>query len=400
MIAYSNGSGDDRSLVLFHNRFAESSGWIRASVPVQTVPGGDGSSLRTTTLADALELPNEEGVYVVLPDVATGLEFLRSCAELHHSGLFVQLRAYSLHVFLKPRVVRDDKNHRYERLLESLAGRGVLNVDRAAAELDLADILQPFDRLVDPELLAILLEPGADDPDEDPRAEVLVELTARAGEFLEAMVDHGETPPDDATAKAIGDDLERVVSLEPGPGPSSKIAESRADRAATIGFALLRRLAGPARSDETAEASGDLLDDWFLVDHLRQSWRRMGLGADEARRAILALRTMVRCQGWWRNLADDDGDLAVFTTGLLTDPDVAALLGVNRYEGVDWFVAEGWDELLHAMAVAYAVEEATGKEAAAVEETLARLASASRTSGFQIDRLLEILEETAGPEKP
>ncbi|HLO35927.1 MAG TPA: alpha-amylase family glycosyl hydrolase, partial [Candidatus Deferrimicrobium sp.] len=33
VLAYSNGRGDERSLVVFHNRFAETAGWIRDSVP-------------------------------------------------------------------------------------------------------------------------------------------------------------------------------------------------------------------------------------------------------------------------------------------------------------------------------------------------------------------------------
>ena len=391
VIAYSNGSGDDRSLVLFHNRFAETSGWIRISAPVQTIPGGDESSLRRTSLADALELPNDENAYVVLPDVATGLEFLRSCAELHRSGLFVQLQAYSLHVFLTPRVVRDDETGRYGRLLDALQGQGVASVDRAADELDLADVLEPFDRLVDAEFLAALLESDPADTDVDRRSEALAELMERIDVFLEAMVDHGEAPPPDATRQAIADDLEQVLAPEADAGPLAGMSQSRARRAAAIGFGLLRRLVGPVRSEEAAESSKNILDDWFLADHLRHSWRRMGLGADETERAASALRAMVRCRGWWRHLADDD-DPATLAKRLLADPDVAEILGVNRYEGVDWFVAEGWDELLHAMAVAFAVEKTTGREAAAAEESLARLAAASKKSGYRVDRLLEILD--------
>ncbi len=400
VIAYSNGAGDDRSLVLFHNRYSETSGWIRMSVPIQTVPGGDGSSMRSTTVSDALEVPYDEDAYVVLPDVATGLEFLRSCVELHDRGLFVQLRAYSLHVFLSPRVVRDDEGGRYRRLLESLEGRGVASVDRAVAELDLADVLGPFDRLVDAELLAALLDLEETDVDGDGRMGIFEDVEVRAGDLLEAMADRGETLPTGVTAAAIRGDLERILSPDLGPELTSRWSESQVNRVSAIGFGLLRRLSDAVSPASGLESSGDLMDDWFLVDHLRQSWRRMGLGAAEVDREALAVRAMVRCQGWWRDLADEGSELAPFVERLLADPDVAALLGINRYEDVDWFVAEGWDDLLNAMVLASAMDETTAEEAAAAALALERLAGAEKASGYRVDRLLLSLEESAEPEKP
>jgi len=246
----------------------------------------------------------------------------------------------------------------------------------------------------------VLLDEDDADLEGNERVDALVELTARAGAFLEAMVDRGQKLPTGVTAEAIRGDVERVLASESALMSPSKFSDSQVDRSAAMGFALLRRLACPVRSDGATESPDDLLEDWFLVDHLQQSWRRMGLGAAETDRAALALRAMVRCQGWWRDLGEEDGELAVFAGRLLVDPDVAALLGVNRYEGVDWFVAEGWDDLLHAMAVAFAVEETTGHEAAAAAATLERMADASKASGYRVDGLLEVLDEPVEPEKP
>jgi len=39
VFAYSNGRGDDRSLIVYHNRFGDASGWIRDAVPFAAKQG-------------------------------------------------------------------------------------------------------------------------------------------------------------------------------------------------------------------------------------------------------------------------------------------------------------------------------------------------------------------------
>ena len=50
VFAYSNGRGGDRSLIVYHNRFASVAGWVRDSVPF-AVKAGDGS--KTVGAVDA-----------------------------------------------------------------------------------------------------------------------------------------------------------------------------------------------------------------------------------------------------------------------------------------------------------------------------------------------------------
>jgi len=101
--AYSNGSlgsagGDDRSLVLVHHRHAEVSVRIDRSVRA-AVEGTEGSRrLRSTRLADALELPRDGAARVRFFDPRSGWEAVRSVAELRHDGLRVSLGAYEARV--------------------------------------------------------------------------------------------------------------------------------------------------------------------------------------------------------------------------------------------------------------------------------------------------------------
>ncbi|MEO5887089.1 MAG: alpha-amylase family glycosyl hydrolase [Anaerolineales bacterium] len=112
----STGTGE-RGLVLYHNRFANTSGWIKTSVAYLDKGTGD---LRQKSLAEGLGLPFEG--YVIFKDYVTHLEYIRSCEELWGKGMYVELHAYQHHVFMDWRFV-DDGN--WELVMNALNGAGV-----------------------------------------------------------------------------------------------------------------------------------------------------------------------------------------------------------------------------------------------------------------------------------
>ncbi|MCK6539079.1 MAG: hypothetical protein L6Q26_03385 [Anaerolineales bacterium] len=117
VFAYSNVHLDERGLVLYHNRFAETKGWIKTSAAYLDKATGD---LRQKSLAEALGLPFEG--YVIFRDYVTRLEYIRSCEELWDKGLYVELHAYQHHVFMDWHFVDDEK---YRDIYVALNGAGV-----------------------------------------------------------------------------------------------------------------------------------------------------------------------------------------------------------------------------------------------------------------------------------
>ncbi|HUQ43985.1 MAG TPA: alpha-amylase family glycosyl hydrolase [Candidatus Limnocylindria bacterium] len=98
--AYSNGSGESRSLVLVHHRHAEAS--VRIDHSVSSAQPGGGGPKTSIRLADALELhgpgaPADDAV-IRLVDRRSGWELLRTAAELRREGLNVTLGAYEARV--------------------------------------------------------------------------------------------------------------------------------------------------------------------------------------------------------------------------------------------------------------------------------------------------------------
>lgn len=153
VIAYSNKSGNERALVCYHNKFAETSGWIKNSVG-RNIAAADHPRLIHRTLADALELSAEEKIYYIFKDYKANIEFIRSGRDLHEQGLYVELKAFQYHIFLDFREVYDTTGE-YTRLAKILNGRGVPNIIEELQLMQLLPVhLKLFD-LINPEKLQI-----------------------------------------------------------------------------------------------------------------------------------------------------------------------------------------------------------------------------------------------------
>ena len=120
VFAYSNRIGNERGLVIYHNKYAETRGWIKDSAASMDKASG---KLVQKTLSEALSLPKE--AFAVFKDYVTGLEYIRSCRELTDKGLYVELGGYQCHVFLDWRFVNSSE---WGMVNSALNGRGVPSV--------------------------------------------------------------------------------------------------------------------------------------------------------------------------------------------------------------------------------------------------------------------------------
>ncbi len=117
VFAYSNVHDDERGLVIYHNRFADTRGWIKTSAAYLDKSTGD---LRQKSLAEGLSLPFEG--YVIFKDYVTHLEYIRACEELWQKGLYLELHAYQHHVFMDWQFVDDEQ---WRDIYVTLNGAGV-----------------------------------------------------------------------------------------------------------------------------------------------------------------------------------------------------------------------------------------------------------------------------------
>ena len=83
--AYSNFVGDQASLVIYNNKFADTHGWIKQSV----APGNSNS------VVSALHLGGNYD-FVIYKDLHSNLEFINSLSNLQQNGFFFDLACLSI----------------------------------------------------------------------------------------------------------------------------------------------------------------------------------------------------------------------------------------------------------------------------------------------------------------
>lgn len=157
VLAYSNRRGEERSLVFYHNKYADTRGWIRLSAAYidKEVPG-ESKPLVQKSLAQGLDIPDDPNSYVIFREVSSRLEYIRNCRQLHEEGLYVQLGPYQKLVFLDFRIVHDDESRLYQRLTAQLQGNGTPDIDKALKRLYLQPLHQAFRAVINANTLAWL----------------------------------------------------------------------------------------------------------------------------------------------------------------------------------------------------------------------------------------------------
>ncbi|HNX98810.1 MAG TPA: alpha-amylase, partial [Candidatus Aminicenantes bacterium] len=124
VFAYSNRYGVERALVVVHNRYAETTGWVHIAVGKveRSGPGGEPRQVRRS-LGEALGLRGGDHDFVIFRETISGLEYIRRSGEVASRGLSFSLHAYDRRVLLDWREV-EDPNGTLAAIESFLAGRG------------------------------------------------------------------------------------------------------------------------------------------------------------------------------------------------------------------------------------------------------------------------------------
>ncbi len=155
VFAYSNRARQERSLVVYHNRFGDTAGWVRTSTAFMDKRNG---TLRQVDLRTGLDLPDGKHTFVIFRDALTGLQYIRNCSEIAHKGLNIQLDAYRVHVFVDFQIVEDDEKGNWQQVHDTLNGRGVQDMQTTQWQLPLRPLLQPLREIVNTSYFNFLVD--------------------------------------------------------------------------------------------------------------------------------------------------------------------------------------------------------------------------------------------------
>ncbi len=419
VFAYSNRVGDERALVVYHNKYATAQGWIRTSAAYSVKTEGDGERvLVQKSLGEGLGLHNQDDYFCIFRDHVNGLEYIRSNRELHEKGLYVELDAYKRHVFLDFRQVQDNVWHHYAHLAAYLDGRGVPSIDQALKETFLRPIHQAFMELVNAAMFRRLMDARLTDPAERLDAALLQEVEQKTlhllqeiGQFTAATADHA------ALALEMQRELEALLQLPllESRAPWSKSKEYKAiaeylsaDLNAdwfTWGCLLgwwsvhsLGKIVGEAGFEGQSRS---WIDEWLLGKVLAGALQDLGLDESKAWQAVGVIKLLTSHQRWFAAEAPDGRARAYpILETLLKDDDVQQFLQINRYQDVLWFNNEAFEQLLWWLLLVAVIHTAAfrpaaevGEEALASYEVVQQLRQAEEESGYQVEELLRLVRK-------
>src|SRR5579859_8109320 len=418
VFAYSNREGDERVLVVYHNRYAHTRGWIRVSCAY--AEKSHGNRLRQRTLGDSFALSTDLSMFVTYRDALTGLAYLQRSRDLAERGLCIDLQAYQCHVFLEWRDLRDDGMHPWGLLCDTLAGRGVSSLEDALRELQLKPVHDALRAVVDPALAEALADCVAKPESTATKARILSVLeTARhrtgillaesrhyvssgAGKSAGLMPDEKWTGDHETAEQIFVEQLLAAVRLatlqdqdeNPDELPSwpeearavLPVGEVPHQKAIAIWSMMLAWCAVDAlghlqNPTEHESASARLFDALRLRDPLGAAFAAAGLVDDERWRAAARLRASFA-----------HSSLVIAPFNWLHDPDVAWVVGIHKYEDVSYLVKEQFERLLwwmnlRALLEIAAVQPPDVEKLLTVQKQIKVRMLAAQDAGYRVETL-------------
>ena len=430
-------SADTRALVVYHNRYAQTRGWIRTSVAYavkaephrQDLMGlGDPPGVRVQkSLGEGLGLRDDGDTFTIFRDHVTGLEHIRNNKQLCEAGLYVELGAYKYHVFLDFRQVHDDGAHQYAQLEAYLNGRGVPSIEEALREIVLQPVHRAFQELVSPHSFRRLMEAHVTEPGGVVDPALMSEVEQQTVHLLrEAKRLAGGGGSEVEIAGEIRRKLEAILAL-PVVGERFTLPRSLQFRQATeyvlaglcddlpgaqtgvqavwgtlLGWLFVHALGKVLDGAEFEQTSRSWSEEWLLGRIIAGCLQGLGLDEGAAWRAMTTIHLLTSHQRWFEG--DTVGDWPQHERAhdmlerWLNDDEVQRFVQVNRYRGVLWFNKESFEQLLWWMlAVAVVGISAdplrpgaqVAQDIVAAFDVVRRLQSAEEQSGYQVERLLE-----------
>jgi len=395
VFAYSNRYGDERSLVLYNNKYDSTRGTIHISVAFMDKGSG---SLRQRSLSDGLGLPTGESMVLAYRD-SNGLEYLRRATDLQRHGLSFDLRGFQCVVLLDWRALDPTAEWPWDRLCDTLNGAGVRSVHEEMVKLRLRPLHDALRAAVSPanvralaELASEIAEQNAEQGTVSKRAARKEAVPSRAkseldprlraianqsqfffDRLLEQIPEENRAPMARADASAstgaqAGDEAQSADAIEPafaddlramlcGAAQLPALAQTYSTDWPAQSRPVLPSVAPATRLERTwapilawivlrslpsyCNASGDrveLFDRLLLRAMLADLFCSMGMEGEATWQAAAEVRLLLSEAA----IAPD----AIYSEALWADPDVCWLAGVNQAGGITFFNREQFEELL------------------------------------------------------
>ena len=407
VFAYSNFFQGHAALVVYNNRFGDSSGWIKQSAPYLVKDGNEGQ-LHQSDLADALQLHGNHDDLVLFRDNNSKLWFLRKLGEIRERGMHFDLQAYSHQVLLDFQVVSGPQ---FNTLFEIYNGQGIADLGGALEEIDFAPLLQPLRAVINPQTLKALTEPPLSSAEESfpgdqhqetlnqllmagksqPEAFDLDEASQRAKELLITL-----SNPEKLDGKLA---LSAMVTTRSAyDNLMDKLESDPRRRYALVVWAILSNLAGPGNQLRAQELNRAISQRKPVVNLINRTLGQLGFTEYESWKATQVIQTLITDL---QPLEEEVSPRSLLEKWV-EDSSVKTYLEINEYNGIRWFNKEQFENMFWYQRAARLLTLAVDQESDSTEilgailrqeQHFSAISEAEEKSEYQLDKLIELLDQ-------
>lgn len=378
IFAYSNGSGTERTIVFYNNKYERAQGWIKQSCDyaVKTGSGDNDKAQVSKTLSEGLLLSPGWKNYCIFREHRSGLWYVRKSDDIINQGMFVALNGFEYQVYLDVQQVEDTAEGKYAKLHELLNGRGTEDLEVAWEEYRYKDLYAVLEKFATPEFLMSLHNLFASDEELEEKKEnrpVLKELFASVEEAALAYYEKEEEVAKEIAAlseaeKKVGESTKASPSQKAKRNSKKSVSASPEER--WTGFKtqveflydsykaqespfeqeLAKGPKGSANAPDILTAfamvssAGQLcLRKWGYARKLTEYLTQAGLKADGMKETFLNIFSLMSARSLNFGAASYLGSAYELAKELTYGERAFALTGANEFNGIRWFNKERMD---------------------------------------------------------
>ena len=421
VFGYSNRMGEERALVVYHNRFTDTSGWIKTSAAF-AIKKGDQTQLVQKTLGEGLSLHNDGNYYCIFRDHIRGLEYIRSSKEIHEKGLYLELSAYQSAVFLDFHEVQDSESQRYALLHDFLVGRGVDNIDETLQELIYHSLHKAFKELVNKSVFGGIIE-ALNSNETTKLDKILRKIRPKISPLLKEVVNYssGEIIDLDLNDEIISK-FRCLIQLRESVNQLSLSSEisgvfleyfnenlpSNADWNIILSWLFVHVLGKIIDPIHYELQSRSWIDEWGLGRIIEWTIKDFYEKPQSVLEAIILIKILTTHQNWYMHDVETKYQAAQIMRILMTDLEVQSYLQTNRYQNILWFNQEAFENLVRWLFIISVIdiisdkkkEKDLNQELERIFKIIDQWLTMAKRSNFQVAKLFELLTGDESLPKP
>jgi len=148
VFVFSNSAGNEKSLVLYNNKYDKAYGNFQKSTPKLVKIDDENKLIKELNIAEALEINGNLNYFYIFKDMVSNLEYIYKGSDLWQSGFYFELNGFERRVYTGIREIEDTNGDYYQIYLE-LNGRGVESVEGIIEDKKLSPIYNAFLKIFD-----------------------------------------------------------------------------------------------------------------------------------------------------------------------------------------------------------------------------------------------------------